>query len=109
MATRNIKVVVVGDGAVGKTCLLVSYANNMFPKDYIPTVFDNYTIHTSVDGQVITLNLWDTAGQEEYDNLRPLSYAETDVFLICFDISKRDSFENTGTHWLSEIQGHCPG
>merc|ERR1712233_56427 len=62
-----------------------------------------------VDGRPVNLGLWDTAGQEDYDRLRPLSYPQTDVFLIAFSIISPNSFENVKSKWWPEIQHHAPG
>ena len=56
-----------------------------------------------------TLGLFDTAGQEDYDRLRPLSYPQTDVFLVCFSVTSPASFENVREKWFPEVHHHCPG
>lgn len=64
---------------------------------HVLLVFDNYSANVMVDGKTISLGLWDTAGQEDYDRLRPLSYPQTDVFLICFSLVSPPSYENVRT------------
>ncbi|KAH0618937.1 hypothetical protein JD844_018498 [Phrynosoma platyrhinos] len=91
MAAIRKKLVIVGDGACGKTCLLIVFSKDQFPEVYVPTVFENYIADIEVDGKQVELALWDTAGQEDYDRLRPLSYPDTDVILMCFSIDSPDS------------------
>lgn len=74
-----------------------------------PSSFDNYTANVFVDGRPISLGLWDTAGQDDYDRLRPLSYPDTDVFLICFSLVSPNSFANVADKWFPEISHHAPG
>jgi Ras-related C3 botulinum toxin substrate 1 len=105
---RDVQCVVVGDGAVGKTCLLISYTTGAFPEDYVPTIFDNFSANVIVDNQVINLGLWDTAGQEEYDRLRPLSYPQANVFLLCYSVVNRISLENIKIKWNPEVRYYCP-
>lgn len=57
-------------------------------------MFDNYAVTVMIGGEPYTLGLFDTAGQEDYDRLRPLSYPQTDVFLVCFSVVSPSSFEN---------------
>ncbi|XP_069687321.1 ras-like GTP-binding protein RhoL isoform X3 [Periplaneta americana] len=105
---RPIKVTAVGDGMVGKTCLLITYVSKRFPTEYVPTVFDNYADNITVDGQDFNMTLWDTAGQEDYERLRPLSYPNTDCFLLCFSVSSRTSYENVISKWCPELKHHMP-
>ncbi|SMN19844.1 similar to Saccharomyces cerevisiae YPR165W RHO1 GTP-binding protein of the rho subfamily of Ras-like proteins, involved in establishment of cell polarity [Maudiozyma saulgeensis] len=103
------KLVIVGDGACGKTCLLIVFSKGQFPEVYVPTVFENYVADVEVDGRRVELALWDTAGQEDYDRLRPLSYPDSNVVLICFSIDLPDSLENVQEKWIAEVLHFCQG
>ena len=106
---ENVKIVIVGNGAVGKTSLLLTYTMDTFPSDYMPSVYEDPQVNIILDGRPVSLGLWDTAGQDDYDRLRPLSYPQTDVFLIAFDTANRESFEAVETKWLPELLHHAPG
>jgi len=119
MQKQHIKLVVVGDGAVGKTSLLMCRANNGMVPAELPTVFDNYSFDlemsrrpgkksSSTSPSFFAMGLWDTAGSADYDKLRPLSYPRTDVFLCCFSVVSPPSFEAVQQKWVPELRHHCP-
>jgi len=107
-SAKRVKLVVVGDGAVGKTSLLISYATGEFPTEYLPTVFENYTAQMKRESDVILLHLWDTAGQEDYDRLRPLSYPGADVVLLCFSTINQASYDAIREKWAPEVHHYIP-
>ncbi|KAF8339821.1 small GTPase superfamily, partial [Cantharellus anzutake] len=104
-----MKLVIVGDGACGKTCLLIVFSKGIFPEVHVPTVFENYVADVEVDGKHVELALWDTAGQEDYDRIRPLSYPDSHVILICFAIDSPDSLDNVQEKWIFEVMHFCAG
>ncbi|KAL3066324.1 hypothetical protein OYC64_016309 [Pagothenia borchgrevinki] len=105
---RKVNCVLVGDGAVGKTSLIVSYTTNGYPTEYVPTAFDNFTVMVVVDGKPVRLQLWDTAGHDELDLLRPLCYKNADVFLLVYSVVRPSSLRSLVDHWLPEIRHQCP-
>ncbi|KAF8602775.1 cell division control protein 42 [Ceratobasidium sp. AG-I] len=104
----SIKCVLVGDGVVGKTCFLLTHPNKAFPGEYVPVLFEKYS-GNMIGGATPWLGLSDTAGQEDHDRLRLLSYPQTDVFLVCFSVVSPASFENVKEKWFPEVDHHCPG
>ena len=116
--TEGRKLVVIGDGAVGKTCLLYSYTRQPFDESYLPTVFDNHIAELTLPHNPreptknlrnLELALWDTAGQEDYDRLRPLSYPDTDVLLFCFSVDSQRSLDHIQRRWYPEAEHFLPG
>ncbi|KAH7316863.1 P-loop containing nucleoside triphosphate hydrolase protein [Stachybotrys elegans] len=132
--TVQRKLVLLGDGACGKTSLLNVFTRGYFPTVYEPTVFENYVHDIFVDNVHIELSLWDTAGQEEFDRLRSLSYGtflslllspppslfspnqadsqppdDTDLIMLCYSVNSKDSLENVESKWVGEIADNCPG
>uniref|UniRef100_A0A8C0PDM4 Ras homolog family member F, filopodia associated n=2 Tax=Canis lupus familiaris TaxID=9615 RepID=A0A8C0PDM4_CANLF len=106
---KELKIVIVGDGGCGKTSLLMVYSQGSFPEDYAPSVFEKYTASVTVGSKEVTLNLYDTAGQEDYDRLRPLSYQNTHLVLICYDVMNPTSYDNVLIKWFPEVTHFCRG
>jgi len=106
---RNVKCVLVGSSRVGKTALLIAYTTNtsIAQCEYIPRRFDNYSANVRFQDHIFSLGLWDIIDNPDYDSLRPLSYPQTDIFVLCFSIANRTSFELITTKWCPEISV-CP-
>ncbi|NWH72890.1 RHOF protein, partial [Piaya cayana] len=106
---KEVKAVIVGDGGCGKTSLLMVFAEGSFPEEYKPSVFEKYSARLALGKKEVTLNLYDTAGQEDYDRLRPLSYQNTNVVLICYDVMNPTSYDNVTAKWYPEVNHFCRG
>nr|XP_060639632.1 rho-related GTP-binding protein RhoU-like [Anolis sagrei ordinatus] len=105
---RSLECVLLGDGAVGKTSLALSYSTNGFPARYVPTALDRFSAVVQVDGSPIRLQLCDTAGQDEFDTLRQVFYPKADILLLCFSVVAPTSFQNIADKWYPEVRRHCP-
>ncbi|XP_040283314.1 rho-related GTP-binding protein RhoB-like [Bufo bufo] len=102
------KLLVVGDEACGKTCLLTVFGKDEFPEVYLPKVFRGHVTDMEVDGKQVELALWDTVGREGYDRLPSISYPDTDVILMSFSVDSPDSLENIPEKWVPEVKHFCP-
>ncbi|KAF2863633.1 ras-domain-containing protein [Piedraia hortae CBS 480.64] len=89
----NISVTICGQGGCGKSSITLRFVCNQWDQGYDPTIEDRYTVVRTVDGVTYTLNLTDTAGQEEYRELWRLSRVQSDAFLLVYDITQPGSLE----------------
>lgn len=105
---QSLKLVLVGDTGVGKSSLASRLSSRPFQKEYKPTIFDNFAATISVDGMPYHLSMFDTAGKEDFDKLRVLSYINSDVFLVCFSVANHDSFTNVQDCWVPELRHYIP-
>ena len=105
------KIIVVGDGGVGKTAIAMRFADGVFRDDYKMTIgvdFSIKTINVHIDGEMrrVKLQIWDTGGQERFSYTRPLYYKGAVGGLVVFDLANRKSFENLD-RWFTEITHNC--
>ena len=87
-----IRIIIIGDGAVAKTCLLLRYAQDTFDSEYTPTVLTKNQVSQHYNGRVYQIHLIDTAGQEEFKRIAEQHYGQVDVFLVCYNVVHRASF-----------------
>jgi len=110
MPLDSTTIVIAGDGVVGKSSILSVLVNQEFPETYVPTTFENSVINSAdlnlkIDNnKIIDINLWDIAGQEEYEKMRPVAYQNADVVILCFSIDSIDSLKNITSKWIPEIK-----
>ncbi|XP_053700611.1 rho-related GTP-binding protein RhoV-like [Synchiropus splendidus] len=105
---EELSCMLVGDGAVGKSSMIISYIFNGYNSDYRQTAFDVFTGSVHVNGLQTRLKLIDTAGQEEFGHLRSLCYAHVDVFMLCFSLVNPASFHNVTSKWIPQIRARNP-
>jgi len=98
--------VVVGDGAVGKTSLILTYATNKFPYDDTIQLYDSHTVEEVIDSRNVKIHIHDTAGEEDYNTFRPLIYNNTSAFFVCYSIASEQSFKSVKEKWIPEIREH---
>lgn len=104
-----IKIVIVGDSGCGKTSLFSSYVRGSFPSAYEPTIFENHRAFVgNKNGSCLSADLWDTAGQEEYERLRRLSYQDANVVIIAYSVDAPESLPNITDVWAPEVLTYAP-
>ncbi|XP_064603912.1 cdc42 homolog [Liolophura sinensis] len=104
----SIKCVIVGDAAIGKTCLSSKFATGKYHSEYNPTTFDNFVVTLPGPSSSYVLSIFDTAGQESFDRLRVLSYVGCKVFIVCFSVVSPKSFKSVEANWIEEINHYMP-
>uniref|UniRef100_A0A7S2V1J6 Ras-related protein Rab-8A n=1 Tax=Fibrocapsa japonica TaxID=94617 RepID=A0A7S2V1J6_9STRA len=103
----QIKLLMIGDSGVGKTCLLLRYANSSFSQTFITTIGIDFKIKTiDLDGKRIKLQIWDTAGQERFRTITTSYFRGAQGILLVYDVTDRKSF-NSIRNWISQIQQHA--
>jgi len=108
MYSRDVSVVVVGDERCGKSTLIDRFIWNEVSSSYKPTSFDKFSVKKIVNNEEVSFTIWDTSGAQAYDSVRPLSYNEADIFMLCFSVADPCTLTNVRDHWIPEIKRHRP-
>ena len=103
---KTCQFLLLGDMAVGKTCLINRYTNGVFKEEYISTVgFDYYTKQEEINNKTVQVKIWDTVGQERFRALTPSFLRNAEGVVIVFDVTSQDSFDNV-KGWINSIKSN---
>lgn len=108
MSVKEVKIVVVGDGCCEKKPVLEVLNNRPYFERCDYSCWDNYSQDVNIDNIPYRFHIWDTAGQDEFDRIRPLSYSGADAILLCFSLDSKSSLYNLSEKWIGELNHHCP-
>jgi Ras-related protein Rab-1A len=102
-----VQLLLIGDSGVGKSCLLLRFADDSYTDSYISTIGVDFKIRTvELDGKVIKLQIWDTAGQERFRTITSSYYRGAHGIIVVYDVTDQDSFNNV-KQWLNEIDRYA--
>lgn len=101
------KILLIGNSGVGKSSLLLRFADDTFTDNFMPTIGVDFKIRTlEVDGRTIKLQIWDTAGQERFKTITSSYYKGAHGIIVVYDITDKESFKNIDT-WMTEVEKHA--
>lgn len=102
-----LKLIIIGDSSVGKSCLLLRFTEDNFPTSHMPTIGIDFKIKiVSVGGKRVKLQVWDTAGQERFRTITQTYYKGAEGIILVYDCTEEQTFENVA-NWLKQIESHA--
>ncbi|EDR29385.1 GTP-binding protein RHO4 precursor, putative [Entamoeba dispar SAW760] len=105
---QHFKILAIGDDTAKKVQLLTTFIEGKYPKEYIPTVFENSTKTLKIRGKQVVVDLWDSTGFESLSSIRQPLYSNVDIILVCYSVVNKNSFINVKNKWYPEMKSLCP-